>query len=1051
MIDNPTAVCGRCSRYPDVTGKRTVEGGTRLQGEYKKSLPGKPLVSVITTVFNCVKYIEQAMLSVFEQTYENIEYIVIDAASDDGTINVISRYENMLDYYISEPDTGIYDGMNKGVSLATGDYVIVLNADDYYTNNAIELLVQEGINSSSDIVAAHSCNIDEDGYLAKYGLCRSTWTDFAYLICPLKHETMLVKRDVYNRIGYYNDKMKICADWFWMAQAYDANCSVSIVSEELLVFRKIGISSSPEHKELHFQERISGYTQLFKNISAADLDKLKSPASLTPEINKLLIKNNPQCKKLHKALDSSSIWAYASGVEGNKTDVCERYLYYPNLNGVKRLASGGVRLEQKKIKRSLPDKPLVTVITTVFNCIKYCEQAIHSVLEQTYDNIEYIIIDAASIDGTIDIIKKYRKHIDYYISEPDSGIYAGMNKGVSLAGGDYVIILNADDYYKKDAIEKLVKEAIQTGADIVAAHASVLDEKDHVLYVNKSRWTAEVFISSPLRHETMLISKKTYNDVGYYGENRKVISDRIWMMSAYEQKKTVSIVDEAILMFRKIGASSMQSACHEQESNGVLRNICPAITQSDMKQFRMLGKLKDNNIKRLATKYSNSKKIHDALLATIDSRASLIGRVLPAISVQIPVYNAEKYLAECLDSILLQTFTDFEVICVDDGSTDSSVAILNEYANKDTRILIFQHEVNKGTLQARKTAFEQAEGKYMIFVDADDITKPNMFEELYSKAAKTYIDLVQCGAAIYDPQKKLKKAVFDKYQEYFTKVHDFSAQGQKLVFSAFGTKIKNNFWVSIIRKKVYKQIIPYLPDSPIPHGNDNLVMFMLIYFSHTYASLDKILYMYRASDSSSNLTVPSVGKVKAHIQSRSEVFFCVKRFMEKVEPNWCENEDPFLRFGRGLFNYTVNLMERCLSEQPDAQIELLQCLKEGFGEQADAYLNKINIVLPTNTVATELIKKEPNISGPDVSKTCSMDTLLVIAEIVLKKPMDSEVSSIFILGCATRILQNPSSFVTLYNVNVTVRRSYRQAMLTCASKYEHFLSKLVTQARIDLS
>jgi len=134
---------------------------------------------------------------------------------------------------------------------------------------------------------------------------------------------------------------------------------------------------------------------------------------------------------------------------------------------------------------------------------------------------------------------------------------------------------------------------------------------------------------------------------------------------------------------------------------------------------------------------------------------------MPAISVQVPVYNAEKYLAECLDSILLQTFTDFQVICVDDGSSDASVAILNEYAKKDCRVLVFQHGTNRGTLQARKTIFEKAEGKYMVFVDADDIAKPNMFEELYTKAVDTDADLVQCGADIYDPDKKLTKEIHE--------------------------------------------------------------------------------------------------------------------------------------------------------------------------------------------------------------------------------------------------------------------------------------------------
>lgn len=90
------------------------------------------------------------------------------------------------------------------------------------------------------------------------------------------------------------------------------------------------------------------------------------------------------------------------------------------------------------------------------------------------------------------------------------------------------------------------------------------------------------------------------------------------------------------------------------------------------------------------------------------------------ISVIIPVYNAEKYLAETLDSVLNQTFTDFEVIAVNDGSTDNSLNILNEYGNKDSRIKIFSNS-NSGVSTARNTGIEKASGEYICFIDADDL------------------------------------------------------------------------------------------------------------------------------------------------------------------------------------------------------------------------------------------------------------------------------------------------------------------------------------------
>ncbi|GAB7140736.1 hypothetical protein RsTz2092_06880 [Deferribacterales bacterium RsTz2092] len=113
------------------------------------------------------------------------------------------------------------------------------------------------------------------------------------------------------------------------------------------------------------------------------------------------------------------------------------------------------------------------------------------------------------------------------------------------------------------------------------------------------------------------------------------------------------------------------------------------------------------------------------------------------ISIIVPVYNVEPYLRKCLDSLLAQTFTDIEVLCVNDGSTDNSLAILREYANKDERIKVFTHE-NQGVGYTRNVGLKNARGKYIMWCDPDDWYEPTMCEEMFSAIEREDVDLVTC-------------------------------------------------------------------------------------------------------------------------------------------------------------------------------------------------------------------------------------------------------------------------------------------------------------------
>ena len=111
------------------------------------------------------------------------------------------------------------------------------------------------------------------------------------------------------------------------------------------------------------------------------------------------------------------------------------------------------------------------------------------------------------------------------------------------------------------------------------------------------------------------------------------------------------------------------------------------------------------------------------------------------ISVIIPVYNVEKYLKECLDSVINQTLKDIEIICVNDGSTDNSLNILENYAKKDNRIIVISQK-NKGLSGARNTGLKYCSGEYVSFIDSDDYVSKDLFELTYNNAISNNSDLV---------------------------------------------------------------------------------------------------------------------------------------------------------------------------------------------------------------------------------------------------------------------------------------------------------------------
>jgi glycosyltransferase involved in cell wall biosynthesis len=172
-------------------------------------------ISLITVSYNAEKTIEKTIQSVLSQDYPNIEYIVIDGLSKDGTMQIVNRYKEKIAIVKSEKDKGMYDGINKGIKLATGDIVGILNADDVFATNDILSQVASAFNSNTkiDAVIGDIAFYNEAGKQVRY-YSSAKWhpNKFVWGFMPA-HPTFYCKRELFNQIGGYRTDFDIAADY----------------------------------------------------------------------------------------------------------------------------------------------------------------------------------------------------------------------------------------------------------------------------------------------------------------------------------------------------------------------------------------------------------------------------------------------------------------------------------------------------------------------------------------------------------------------------------------------------------------------------------------------------------------------------------------------------------------------------------------------------------------------------------------------------------------------------------------------------------------------
>jgi glycosyltransferase involved in cell wall biosynthesis len=322
----------------------------------------------------------------------------------------------------------------------------------------------------------------------------------------------------------------------------------------------------------------------------------------------------------------------------------------------------------------LDQRPLVSVLVPVYQGERYLADALDSIFAQGYEPLEVIVVDDGSTDRSAEIARSYPVR---YLRQENAGIAAARNAAIDAAEGEIVAFLDADDVWLPGGLEKRVSHLLShPDVSYVVSRMEVFLEAGN----DRPPWIQQDFLDEPQNGllQTFVARRDVFDRVGPFDTQFAISEDMDWFARAKDRGVRCDMLDEVCARYRLHG----ESTTHRQGGS-----VMPTLLR--------------------------------ALRGSIARR-----RDAPRVSVIIPVYNGERYLTQAIESVLAQTSPPFEVIVVDDGSTDGSASVAERYA---PRVKVHS-QPNAGIGATRNRGVALAQGELIAFLDADDLWSPRKLE-----------------------------------------------------------------------------------------------------------------------------------------------------------------------------------------------------------------------------------------------------------------------------------------------------------------------------------
>lgn len=642
-----------------------------------------PLISIVTPSYNQAEYLEECIDSILSQNYPNLEYIIMDGGSTDGSVDIIRKYEKHLTYWQSQPDGGQYQAINEGFQRSTGEIMGWLNSDDKLHSGALNSLAAI-FSSRVDVewILGRPTWWNRDGSLKDVADFIETWTRRRFLSGDyrwIQQESTFWKRSLWQRAGsYVSTEYSLAGDLELWARFFRY---ASLYCTEVMIggFRQY---SEAQRSDLHMGKYI------------------EESEKITLRERELFISNPTKLLDAPPIITEYDVTSYIEPTIHASGTIESHDILPPIYENIGHLVVNHLSYKADSL-------PKISVITPSFNQGTYIEQTIQSVLAQNYPNFEHIVVDGVSTDGTLEILRKY-PHLKW-LSEQDKGQSDALNKGFRMASGDIIAWINSDDWYEAGAFNCIADFFVANpDKNIVMGDCNLADQHNTVFdtVVNHERGFSELSrhwipYSIPTQ-PAVFFRKQLLDQYGLLDESLHYAMDYdLWMRFAKDNR--FYHLDKTVANYR----------FHDDAKGG----------DRDWNKF----------LPDCVTIYNRYCK--------------------SVVSVIIPCYNYAHYLPEAVTSVINQTLQNFEIIIVNDGSTDNTIEIatkLIEFYNQYSIMLI--NQPNSGhPAHSRNRGITEASGTYILPLDADDKLHPLCLELLVKALDKdtscsiSYCDTVRFG------------------------------------------------------------------------------------------------------------------------------------------------------------------------------------------------------------------------------------------------------------------------------------------------------------------